>query len=134
MNSLNEVLPSRKKILKSLARVFPLPRFEVNTRGLTTTVELTYRPKGTREAASICSCEIPPKGNQIGAMNALAVSAFKAMGFDAVWDPKFPGRYVFTPVKDYVGPEKLIPAEMDPTVTTEAEALGMAAGEPEQKN
>lgn len=132
MNSLNLVMVSRKKILKTLDRVFPHPRFLfteiVNAEGkVVQKVELTYRPPGTKEQAPICDCEIPSNGSELGAMNALLIAAFKSLGADAVWNPKFPGRYELKLIANFTGPEQAIPAELDPSVTTEEQARAMLA-------
>lgn len=119
-------VPSKSKTLRTLRKVFPGARFQSVTESGKQSVQLFYRPRAGGEDAPINNVEIPPNGTEAGACQALLCAAFRVYGMEARWDPKFPGTYRLSPIKDYQGTEKQLPIELDPEVPVDVEALGSA--------
>lgn len=116
-------MPSKSKTLRTLRKIFPGARFQCMTVNKIKSVQLFYRQARSGEAP-ICNVEIPANGSEEGACQALLCAAFRGLGGEAKWDPKWPGRYVIEPIKDFQGPETMLPVELDPEVPINVEKLG----------
>ncbi len=119
-------VPTKSKTLRTLRKVFPHARFQsVTTKGKQS-IQLFYRPPTSREEAPVSNVEIPHNGTEAGACQALLCAAFRTLGMETRWDPKFPGAYKLSPIKGFKGTEAQLPLEMDPAVPVDVEKLGNA--------
>lgn len=110
--------PLTSKILRALDRVYPgatfLPEPDQNTSRNWHGLGLWYVVQGN------LSRVLAVYSAHKSVLPFLAMRcAFFRLGFETRWIPKFPGRFEFTPVKDYMGPEKLVPIELDPDLSPE---------------
>ncbi len=131
--SLNLVLvPSKSKTLRTLRKVIPGARFQTVTVKGKRSVQLFGRVVGTNGKSSeqpISNVDIPANGSEAGACQALLCAAFRMYGGEATWDPKFPGRYSVKAIKDHKGVETMLPAELDPDLNLDLDALGKLQAE-----
>lgn len=109
--------PSKSKCLQYLRRVYPGAELVPLKGG---GMQLTYLRRG--EAVPVL--EVVPKETTKGKDTlAFAVlrAAFRQLGYAAEYKPGFPsGKFVFEQVKDFQGPEKNLPIELDPEEPTQS--------------
>jgi hypothetical protein len=105
------LFPSKSKCRRTLAKVYPGAHFAVlppNERGHEG-LELRYTLAGG--VVPVCSVHGP---NASLLPFAVLRAAFRFLGFETVWLHAFPGRFDFKALESYVGPESMIPVELDP--------------------
>lgn len=100
-------LPSRSKCLRTLKKVYPGAFFAAVANGL----ELRYFPPGAGADVPVLSVSGP---RESALPLAALCAAFARLGYETKWRRGFPGSFDFQPIPGYVGPEDLIPVDLDP--------------------
>jgi len=123
-----EVPPSKSQALKAVRRVYPGAFFCGYTDGTGVRhLALRYLIPNSRTVSDVGDVTLPSGGRESMLPYVLARAAFARLGFSARWhldgippdlraDPRISivGRWSFSPIEGYVGPENQIPVELDP--------------------
>jgi hypothetical protein len=107
--------PSKSSCARKLRKVYPNAHFraaERNEKGQHG-LELCYKHGITGDTVPVLTVHGPRES----ALPFVALkAAFARLGFQANWDPRVGLK--LAPLDGYVGPEALVPVELDPTATT----------------
>lgn len=112
---------SKSKCLQLLRKVFPDARFQKvhEPHGLT----LWYKHGVTGEQYEVLTVRVPEAVGEFPPSLhwPVTVAAFRSLGFEATYDEKTKA-VSFNSIKDFKGPETLVPVELDPTAEAPSES------------
>lgn len=106
-------LPSKSKCLKMLRRIFPGAHFCGFTADGKRHLELRYGPN----AAPVAQVSVPAGGLESALPWAIVKAVCTRFGYTATWEN---GEFDFKAIEGFVGPESMLPVELDPDTQEES--------------